>query len=195
VGWTPRTTLLYPLLCTAAGLIAGLFGVGGGIVQGPLMLLLGVDAEVGVKLAQQHSLLGLERCPPPPAHAPCKLCPALSPPLNPPAQVAAASSATMIPVTAAGSFSIYLAFGLYQSACDYAAALMAIGFLATLAGQLGTTCLVRAVGRRLLVVVAMVALLALASAVMLYQMGSMMAAAAMGAEGAAQLTSFWDICK
>jgi hypothetical protein len=41
-GWTPRATLPYPLICTAAGLIADMFGVGGGIVQGPL-----ADAAAG----------------------------------------------------------------------------------------------------------------------------------------------------
>lgn len=33
VHWTPRSTLLYPALCTFAGLCAGTFGVGGGIVK------------------------------------------------------------------------------------------------------------------------------------------------------------------
>lgn len=33
VDWTPRRSLLYPLLCSIAGLFAGLFGVGGGIVK------------------------------------------------------------------------------------------------------------------------------------------------------------------
>lgn len=28
--WTKKTTVLYPLLCSTAGLIAGLFGIGGG---------------------------------------------------------------------------------------------------------------------------------------------------------------------
>lgn len=28
--WTRRTTILYPVLCSTAGLIAGLFGIGGG---------------------------------------------------------------------------------------------------------------------------------------------------------------------
>lgn len=33
VVWTPRATIMYPLLCTFAGLVAGTFGVGGGIVK------------------------------------------------------------------------------------------------------------------------------------------------------------------
>lgn len=33
VQWTSRSTLLYPALCTFAGLCAGVFGVGGGIIK------------------------------------------------------------------------------------------------------------------------------------------------------------------
>ena len=32
-AWTQRTTLVYPLISTVAGLIAGMLGVGGGIVK------------------------------------------------------------------------------------------------------------------------------------------------------------------
>jgi Sulfite exporter TauE/SafE len=46
IEWTPRTTLSYPAACSFAGVIAGMFGVGGGIVKGPLMLHLGVLPEV-----------------------------------------------------------------------------------------------------------------------------------------------------
>jgi hypothetical protein len=28
--WTATTTLLYPMICSSAGLVAGLFGIGGG---------------------------------------------------------------------------------------------------------------------------------------------------------------------
>jgi uncharacterized membrane protein YfcA len=41
VEWNSVTTLTYPAVCSIAGLIAGMFGVGGGIVKGPLMLELG----------------------------------------------------------------------------------------------------------------------------------------------------------
>ena len=41
VDWNSTTTLTYPAICSLAGLIAGMFGVGGGIVKGPLMLELG----------------------------------------------------------------------------------------------------------------------------------------------------------
>ncbi|WIA31149.1 hypothetical protein OEZ86_001161 [Tetradesmus obliquus] len=44
--WTATTTLLYPAICSSAGLVAGLFGIGGGVVKGPLMLELGVPPDV-----------------------------------------------------------------------------------------------------------------------------------------------------
>lgn len=31
--WDGRSTVIYPLLCTGAGLAAGMFGVGGGIIS------------------------------------------------------------------------------------------------------------------------------------------------------------------
>ena len=40
--WDETTTLKYPSICFFAGVCAGLFGIGGGIVNGPLMLELGV---------------------------------------------------------------------------------------------------------------------------------------------------------
>ena len=33
IRWTPANTIKFPLLCISAGLFAGLFGVGGGIVK------------------------------------------------------------------------------------------------------------------------------------------------------------------
>eukprot|EP01062_Namystynia_karyoxenos_P023444 TRINITY_DN1905_c0_g1_i1.p1 TRINITY_DN1905_c0_g1~~TRINITY_DN1905_c0_g1_i1.p1 ORF type:complete len:576 (+),score=180.82 TRINITY_DN1905_c0_g1_i1:71-1729(+) len=44
--WNNTTTIRYPLICSLAGLFAGLFGIGGGIVKGPLMIAMGVQAEV-----------------------------------------------------------------------------------------------------------------------------------------------------
>jgi uncharacterized membrane protein YfcA len=41
IEWDNEKTLAYPLLAIVAGLVAGLFGVGGGIIKGPLMLALG----------------------------------------------------------------------------------------------------------------------------------------------------------
>ncbi len=61
VHWTPKTTLLYPAIVTLAGLIAGMFGVGGGIIQGPLMLQLGVPPDVSD--VQGHAMLGRARLP------------------------------------------------------------------------------------------------------------------------------------
>jgi len=42
VHWTPRSAIVYPSLCAIAGLCAGLFGIGGGIIKGPLMLEMGM---------------------------------------------------------------------------------------------------------------------------------------------------------
>ena len=46
IEWDERNTLLYPSLCFFAGFFAGMFGVGGGIVKGPLMLQMGVHPLV-----------------------------------------------------------------------------------------------------------------------------------------------------
>jgi len=46
IKWDQQATLLYPVICTLAGFFAGMFGVGGGIVKGPLMLAMGVHPKV-----------------------------------------------------------------------------------------------------------------------------------------------------
>jgi len=46
IVWNGRATIVYPLICSVAGLCAGMFGVGGGIVKGPLMLAMGVHPLV-----------------------------------------------------------------------------------------------------------------------------------------------------
>ena len=46
VQWTSSSSILYPLACAVAGLCAGLFGIGGGIVKGPLMLEMGMLPQV-----------------------------------------------------------------------------------------------------------------------------------------------------
>lgn len=46
IEWNERNTLLYPSMCFFAGFFAGMFGVGGGIVKGPLMLQMGVHPLV-----------------------------------------------------------------------------------------------------------------------------------------------------
>jgi uncharacterized membrane protein YfcA len=50
VHWDARATLLYPFLCTGAGILAGLFGVGGGMIKGPLVL------EMGLTPMQAHGI-------------------------------------------------------------------------------------------------------------------------------------------
>jgi len=51
VDWNEWTTITYPIICTVAGLFAGMFGIGGGIVKGPLMLEMGVLPEVSAATA------------------------------------------------------------------------------------------------------------------------------------------------
>jgi len=46
VEWNERHTVIYPAICSIAGLCAGLFGIGGGIVKGPLMLEMSVLPQV-----------------------------------------------------------------------------------------------------------------------------------------------------
>lgn len=46
IKWDERATIVYPIVCAAAGFFAGMFGVGGGIVKGPLMLAMGVHPKV-----------------------------------------------------------------------------------------------------------------------------------------------------
>jgi len=46
IRWDEKATVLYPLICSVAGMCAGMFGIGGGIVKGPLMLEMGVEPEV-----------------------------------------------------------------------------------------------------------------------------------------------------
>jgi uncharacterized membrane protein YfcA len=46
IQWDSRATILYPSVCCLAGFFAGMFGVGGGIVKGPLMLAMGVHPAV-----------------------------------------------------------------------------------------------------------------------------------------------------
>lgn len=46
IEWNPVNTLYYPALCTTAGVFAGMLGVGGGLVKGPIMLLMGVHPLV-----------------------------------------------------------------------------------------------------------------------------------------------------
>jgi uncharacterized membrane protein YfcA len=46
IVWTEKNTISYPCYAILAGLVAGLFGIGGGIIKGPLMLALGVHPAV-----------------------------------------------------------------------------------------------------------------------------------------------------
>ncbi|CAI5725517.1 hypothetical protein KXD40_002107 [Peronospora effusa] len=44
--WTKYAVIKYPALCTAAGVAAGLLGIGGGMVKGPLLIEMGLLPQV-----------------------------------------------------------------------------------------------------------------------------------------------------
>eukprot|EP00804_Cyclotella_cryptica_P022976 CCRYP_014995-RB/>CCRYP_014995-RB protein AED:0.21 eAED:0.21 QI:76/1/1/1/1/1/3/81/595 len=46
IRWNKKSTVVYPLVSSIAGFCAGMFGIGGGIVKGPLMLAMGVHPSV-----------------------------------------------------------------------------------------------------------------------------------------------------
>merc|ERR1712194_982722 len=56
IQWDAKTTITFPLICSIAGIFAGLFGVGGGIVKGPLMLEMGVHPAVASATAATMTL-------------------------------------------------------------------------------------------------------------------------------------------
>uniref|UniRef100_A0A7S1UW20 Uncharacterized protein n=1 Tax=Grammatophora oceanica TaxID=210454 RepID=A0A7S1UW20_9STRA len=94
IKWDERATVVYPLVCCVAGFFAGMFGIGGGIVKGPLMLAMGVHPAVS-----------------------------------------SASSACMILFTSFTATTSFIVFGLLLF--DYGLICLAIGFVATLFGQMG----------------------------------------------------------
>mmetsp|Transcript_76345 Transcript_76345/g.135210 ORF Transcript_76345/g.135210 Transcript_76345/m.135210 type:complete len:230 (+) Transcript_76345:165-854(+) len=48
VGWPPRSIMLYQIVSLATGLLAGLVGVGGGLILSPFFVLTGMDPAVAV---------------------------------------------------------------------------------------------------------------------------------------------------
>merc|ERR1719271_822983 len=48
VGWRPRTVVMYQITSIMTGLLAGLVGVGGGLILSPFFLLTGMEPAVAV---------------------------------------------------------------------------------------------------------------------------------------------------
>jgi hypothetical protein len=59
--WDARGTLIYPAVCISAGVIAGLLGLGGGLVLAPMMLELGVNPSVSAASTQVGLCLRFSR--------------------------------------------------------------------------------------------------------------------------------------
>ncbi|KAG7402187.1 hypothetical protein PHYBOEH_005750 [Phytophthora boehmeriae] len=45
IKWTSASIRYFPMLSLAAGTVSGMFGIGGGIINGPLLLEVGIDAS------------------------------------------------------------------------------------------------------------------------------------------------------
>ncbi|EGZ16885.1 hypothetical protein PHYSODRAFT_503702, partial [Phytophthora sojae] len=45
IKWTPLSIRFFPFFSLAAGAVSGMFGIGGGIINGPLLLEVGIDAS------------------------------------------------------------------------------------------------------------------------------------------------------
>lgn len=43
IQWTPRSIRYFPILSILAGMVSGMFGIGGGIINGPLLLEIGIE--------------------------------------------------------------------------------------------------------------------------------------------------------
>jgi uncharacterized membrane protein YfcA len=141
IRWDSRATIVYPSICCLAGFFAGMFGVGGGIVKGPLMLAMGVHPAVGMcnftirwseketkrtkYLYISFSFFGY--------YVHC---------FNEPAS---ASSACMILFTSFTATTSFFVFGLLDP--QYAPVCFGVGFIATYFGQLGLSILMKRAGR------------------------------------------------
>jgi uncharacterized membrane protein YfcA len=74
IEWSEENTITYPIFAIVAGLVAGLFGVGGGIIKGPLMLALGMYRTTQMPVVEGDFVLDIHlfplqillcyRCPP-----------------------------------------------------------------------------------------------------------------------------------
>lgn len=139
IEWDEKNTIIYPLLAIVAGLVAGMFGIGGGIIKGPLMLALGkwrttrqaqiclVELPVSfAHLFSGHRIICLVLL---------YYCQGVHP------AVASATSACMILFTSCTSTVSFMIFGLLVY--DYAWFCLLVGFFSTLVGQTVMTILMQ----------------------------------------------------
>eukprot|EP00878_Enallax_costatus_P010013 GHUV01010452.1.p1 GENE.GHUV01010452.1~~GHUV01010452.1.p1 ORF type:complete len:687 (+),score=222.48 GHUV01010452.1:318-2378(+) len=57
IRWSRHNSIIFPAICSLAGVIAGMFGLGGAVVKTPLMLELGVQPQVTAATTQTMLLL------------------------------------------------------------------------------------------------------------------------------------------
>ena len=196
VNWDSHSTLLYPGLCTFAGVCAGVFGVGGGIIKGPLMLEMGVLPDVAARCAPAAASKARESdC----AHGVCLHAVARprptarqrspSPSTFDPTPLLRSTSTTMIFFTSLAASVVFVSFGAIR--WDYGVIFLALGLAFTTAGQLLTFALKRrSSGRTNLIVVIMALVLGL-SAVALAVQGVLLT---IDAEQSASLWDWGKIC-
>ena len=67
--WTDSTALRWPVLCIGAGVAAGMLGIGGGILKGPIMIEMGVPPPVACPSAPARPRARTGRREPAPAGA------------------------------------------------------------------------------------------------------------------------------
>lgn len=132
--WDGRSTIVYPCICCLAGFFAGMFGVGGGIVKGPLMLAMSVHPAVGE--SPRYFLCDLDVF-----QLFFGLVEQLTGKFLLLVLAASASSACMILFTSFTATTSFFVFGLLDP--QYAPVCFTIGFIATYFGQIGLSILMK----------------------------------------------------
>jgi uncharacterized membrane protein YfcA len=132
IRWDSRATIVYPCICCTAGLFAGMFGVGTSMA-----LALNSNHKICTVVFSSQScrFLCLWTVGGGIVKGPLMLAMGVHP------AVGSASSACMILFTSFTATTSFIVFGLLIP--DYAWALLIVGFLATLAGQIGLSYLMR----------------------------------------------------
>ena len=145
VTWTETTTLVYPLICLLCGVAAGLLGIGGGMVVGPLLLELKDGSGLGdynEKLGRKEGL-------------------GLSP------QSIAATSAYTVLITASSATVQFITLGLLEY--DYALVYSIVGLVGSFIGQALVDAIIKKYNAASIIVFTIGGIIALATVLLGYQ--------------------------